>query len=188
MYHKTIKTIYKNNYQHIIFNFKTKNQKTLNTIHKNFNLQQTYKTIQLYKKTNIKIINFFIINSPKKTKQSINITIDFSYNLNIKFTKYTYYIPYPNTKIYYNFLKNKTLKKPKLYNFKQYTSYPTPNNPTIYITPTLTQSQLQTLQKKTFHKFYLQPHIIYKHLFKIQTLNTNNIINNLQLIFTPTTN
>ena len=103
--------------------------------------------------------------------------------LGIDFAKFTSFVPYPGTPIYYEFLKDGTIKHPEVYDFARYTSYPTDDNPTIYVTPALTQDDLKRLQKKAFRKFYLRPEMIYRHLFKIKALNVNDMVNGLRLVF-----
>ena len=133
----------------------------------------------------MEVIGFFIVGSPGETERSINMTIDFSCDLGIEFAKYTCFVPYPGTPIYYDFLKDGTLKEPECYDFARYTSYPTPENPAIYVTDALTQDDLQRLQKKAFRSFYLRPTMIYKHLVEIRALNANDMVNGLKLVLAP---
>ncbi len=182
---ETVEAMYESGCRRVMFGFETGDQETLNAIHKDTTLQKAYEAVRLCKQTGMQVIGFFIVGSPGETERSINMTIDFSCDLGIEFAKYTCFVPYPGTPIYYEFLKNGTLKEPDCYDFARYTSYPTPENPTIYVTPKLTQDQLVALQKKAFRKFYLRPKMVYKHLVEIRALNANDMVNGLKLVFTP---
>jgi len=186
MCRETVDAMYESGCRRVMFGFETGDQETLKAIRKDFDLQQAYNAVRLCKQVGMEVIGFFIVGSPGETERSINMTIDFSCDLGIEFAKYTCYVPYPGTEVYYDFLKDGTLKEPECYQFERYTSYPTPDNPAIYVTPALTQDQLQKLQKKAFRKFYMRPRMIYKHLFEIRALNANDMINGLRLVFAPT--
>ena len=182
---ETIEAMYESGCRRVMFGFETGDQETLNAIRKDFELAQAYQAVRLCKEAGMQVIGFFIIGSPGETDRSINMTIDFSCDLGIEFAKYTCFVPYPGTPIYYDFLKDGTLKEPECYDFARYTSYPTEDNPAIYVTPALSQDDLMRLQKKAFRKFYLRPKMIYKHLVDIRALNVNDMYNGLRLVFAP---
>lgn len=182
---ETVEAMYESGCRRVMFGFETGDQETLDAIHKDFELAQAYEAVRLCKQVGMGVIGFFIIGSPGETERSINMTIDFSCDLGIEFAKYTSFVPYPGTPIYYEFLKKGILKEPECYEFERYTSYPTDDNPTIYVTEKLTQDDLMRLQKKAFRKFYLRPQMIYRHLFEIRALNLNDMYNGLQLVFAP---
>jgi len=183
---ETVEAMYESGCRRIMFGFETGDQETLNAIKKDFEIQQAYEAVRLCKNAGMEVIGFFIIGSPGETERSINMTIDFSCDLGIEFAKYTCFVPYPGTPIYYDFLKDGTLTEPECNNFARYTSYPTEENHAIYVTEALTQQDLIRLQKKAFRTFYLRPRMIYKHLVEIRALNANDMINGLKLVFTPT--
>lgn len=185
MDYDTVDAMYESGCRRVMFGFETGDAETLLAIEKDFEIQQAYEAVRLCKKVGMEVIGFFIIGSPGETERSINMTIDFSCDLGIEFAKYTCFVPYPGTPIYYDFLKDGTLKKPECDNFARYTSYPTPDNPAIYVTPKLSQADLQRLQKKAFRTFYLRPRMIYRHLFEIRALNLNDMVNGLKLVFAP---
>jgi radical SAM superfamily enzyme YgiQ (UPF0313 family) len=182
---ETVEAMYESGCRRVMFGFETGDQETLEAIQKDFEIAQAYEAVRLCKQVGMQVIGFFIIGSPGETERSINMTIDFSCDLGIEFAKYTCFVPYPGTPIYYDFLKDGTLKAPEHLDFGRYTSYPTDDNPAIYVTPKLTQADLQRLQKKAFRKFYLRPRMIYKHLVEIRALNVNDMYNGLQLVFAP---
>ncbi len=182
---ETVDAMYESGCRRVMFGFETGDQETLDAIHKDFELAQAYEAVRLCKQVGMEVIGFFIIGSPGETERSINMTIDFSCDLGIEFAKYTCFVPYPGTPIYYDFIKDGTLKEPEIHDFARYTSYPTDDNPAIYVTKGLTQDQLMALQKKAFRKFYLRPSMIYKHIVEIRALNVNDMYNGLQLVFAP---
>ena len=185
MDHDTVDAMYESGCRRVMFGFETGDQETLNAIHKDFELAQAYEAVRLCKQVGMQVIGFFIIGSPGETERSINMTIDFSCDLGIEFAKYTCFVPYPGTPIYYDFLKDGTLSGEEKHDFARYTSYPTEDNPAIYVTPALTQDDLMRLQKRAFRKFYLRPKMIARHLLEIRALNVNDMYNGLQLVFAP---
>lgn len=182
---ETVEAMYESGCRRVMFGFETGDQETLNAIHKDFELAQAYEAVRLCKDAGMQVIGFFIIGSPGETERSINMTIDFSCDLGIEFAKYTCFVPYPGTPIYYDFLKDGTLTKPSCFDFARYTSYPTEDNPAIYTTAALTQDDLMRLQKKAFRKFYLRPNMVYRHVVEIRALNVNDMVNGLKLVFAP---
>ena len=182
---ETCEAMYESGCRRVMFGFETGDQETLNAIKKDFKLQQAYEAVRLCKKVGMGVIGFFIVGSPGETERSIDMTINFAADLDIEFAKFTVFVPYPGTAIYYDFMKDGTLKEPESLEFERYTSYPTDENPAIYVTPALTQAKLMQLQKKAFRKFYLRPKMIYRHLFEIRALNVNDMYNGLQLVLTP---
>ncbi len=185
MCRETVEAMYESGCRRVMFGFETGDQETLEAIRKDFELAQAYEAVRLCKQVGMQVIGFFIIGSPGETERSINMTIDFSCDLGIEFAKYTCFVPYPGTEIYNDFLKDGTLKMPEALDFGRYTSYPTDENPAIYVTEKLTQADLMRLQKKAFRKFYLRPGMIARHLFEIRALNVNDMYNGLQLVFAP---
>lgn len=182
---ETVEAMYESGCRRVMFGFETGDQETLDAIKKDFKIQDAYEAVRLCHQVGMGVIGFFIVGSPGETERSINMTIDFACDLDIDFAKFTVFVPYPGTPIYYDFLKNGTLKEPDIYDFGRYTSYPTDENPAIYTTPALSQADLMRLQKKAFRKFYLRPKTIYRHLFEIRALNLNDMYNGLQLVFAP---
>ena len=180
---ETVEAMYESGCRRVMFGFETGDQETLDAIRKDFKIAQAYEAVRLCHQVGMGVIGFFIIGSPGESERSINMTIDFACDLGIDFAKFTSFVPYPGTPIYYEFLKDGTIKHPEVYDFARYTSYPTDDNPTIYVTPALTQDDLKRLQKKAFRKFYLRPEMIYRHLFKIKALNVNDMVNGLRLVF-----
>ena len=182
---ETVEAMWESGCRRVMFGFETGDQETLDAIRKEFDLQQAYEAVRLCKQVGMQVIGFFIVGSPGETRRSIEMTIDFSCDLGIEFAKYTCFVPYPGTPIYYEFLKDGTLKEPECYQFERYTSYPTEHNPAIYVTPALTQDELMELQKKAFRRFYLRPKMVYKHVVEIRALNLNDMVNGLKLVFAP---
>lgn len=183
---ETVEAMYESGCRRVMFGFETGDQETLDAIEKNFEIAQAYNAVRLCQKVGMQVIGFFIIGSPGETERSIQMTIDFSCDLNIEFAKYTCFVPYPGTPIYYKFCKDGTLPEPERYDFARYTSYPTEDNPAIYTTPALSQEQLQRLQKRAFRQFYLRPKTVFDHVFKIRALSPNDMVNGLKLVFTDT--
>jgi anaerobic magnesium-protoporphyrin IX monomethyl ester cyclase len=181
---ETVDAMYESGCRRVMFGFETGDQETLDRIEKDFELAQAYNAVRLCKKVGMEVIGFFIIGSPGETERSIQMTIDFSCDLGIEFAKYTCFVPYPGTPIYYEFLKDGTIPADEAYDFARYTSYPTEENPAIYVTAALTQERLVEMQRKAFSQFYLRPSMIYRQLFKIRALNLNDIYNGVRLIFT----
>jgi len=180
---ETVEAMYESGCRRVMFGFETGDQETLDAIRKDFKIAQAYEAVRLCHQVGMGVIGFFIIGSPGESERSINMTIDFACDLGIDFAKFTSFVPYPGTPIYYEFLNDGTITNPEVYDFARYTSYPTDDNPTIYVTPALTQDDLKRLQKKAFRNFYLRPEMIYRHLFKIKALNVNDMVNGLRLVF-----
>lgn len=182
---ETVEAMYESGCRRVMFGFETGDQETLNAIKKDFKLQQAYEAVRLCQKVGLGVIGFFIIGSPGETERSIQMTIDFACDLDIDFAKFTVFVPYPGTQIYNEFMADGTLKEPDCHDFARYTSYPTDENPAIYVTPAMTQRDLMRLQKKAFRQFYLRPKMIYRHVVEIKALNVNDMYNGLQLVFAP---
>ncbi len=169
-----LEAMHKSGLRRIMYGFESGTQEGIDTMEKNFTMDQARRAVEATKKAGIQIIGFFILGAPGETVESMNQTINYAASLNIDFAKFTVFSPFPGTKVYEDMMRDNIIEKTD--RWEKFTNYPSKNIPAIFVPETVKNEDLVRLQKKAFFKFYLRPKMILKHLFKIRTLSLRDII------------
>ena len=93
------------------FGIESGNQKILDNANKQLDLQVVYKIVKEAKRLNLTTYGFFIIGLPGETSKTIRQTINFAKILQLDYAWFNILMPYPGTKIFNNFIKNKQLNQ-----------------------------------------------------------------------------
>lgn len=181
MNEKMISAMKESGLSRIMYGFETGSSEGLDSIKKTFTMEQARRTVAITKKAGVQIIGFFMIGVPGDSVASIGETISYSKSLDIDFAKYTVFSPFPGTKIYEDMKKSGEVpENPK---WEQFTNYPTPAKPPVFLPSGVSNEDIIRLQKKAFVSFYLRPRMILNHLFRIRTLGLKEIINGIITLF-----
>jgi anaerobic magnesium-protoporphyrin IX monomethyl ester cyclase len=157
----------------IMFGFESGNQKKLDSIDKNFTLEQSRQAVSAAKKAGLLIIGFFMLGIPQDTKESMNETIRFSRSLGIDFVKFTIFTPFPGTRIY-DELRN-TGGIPDNPKWEQFTNYPSRETPAVYTPENIYTQDLINIQRKAFFSFFLRLSVIYTLLFRVRMFDFRDL-------------
>ncbi|MBF0298408.1 MAG: radical SAM protein, partial [Oligoflexia bacterium] len=162
------------NCSRIMYGIECGTQEVLTNIGKNNRINDAIKAVQLTRDSKITSVGLFMIGLPNETSKNINDTIEFSLKLKLDYAKFAVFVPYPGTAIYsklVNESEDNGLDRKYLRAWNRYTSYPTENNPPLYLNPQIDSKKLIKLQKKAFLKFYFRPSMFLLHVFKLKTIN-----------------
>ena len=164
---EVLKAMGKANCQRIHYGVEAGTEKILKVLRKGVNLKQIEKAFKITKKVGIETIGYFMIGSPKETKEDILQTIKLAKKLNPDFIHVSITTPFPATDLYYLGLEKKILPYDYWQKFAE--------NPKNTFVPfvweeNLTKDELFKLLKYAYRSFYFQPKFIIKKLLKLKSL------------------
>jgi len=167
----------------IMFGFETGEQSELTALRKGTRVDSALRAVQASRRAGVEVIGFFMLGVPGSTRRSLQTTIDHALGLDIDFAKFTVFAPFPGTAVYEELLAQGALEDPT--DWQRYTSYPTQNNPPIYVPEELTAEDLIRFQRRAHRSFYLRPSMAYRQLFRIRTLTLSEIAGGLKALLLP---
>jgi radical SAM superfamily enzyme YgiQ (UPF0313 family) len=141
----------------LCFGIESGNQEILNTVRKDFKLEQALQAIKITKQAGLKTVAFFILGHPFETKRTIRDTINFASRLNPEGICFGQMIPYPGTKIYEMAKNGEGGYRGFHENWELYTKY-FGNGLEL---ENLSNSALNRYQKQAYIEFYLRNIRIY---------------------------
>jgi len=136
----------------LCFGIESGNQDILNSICKDFTLEQATRAIKITKKAGLGSVAFFILGHPFETKKTIRDTINFACKLNPDGVCFGQMIPYPGTKIYEMAKKGQGGYRGFHENWELYTKY---FGKGVEL-QTLNRSALNRYQKQAYIEFYMR--------------------------------
>ncbi len=122
------------------------NQKILDKVKKQSNLNKVRKILKIIKKFDIITRGFFMIGLPGETIETIYDTIEFALNNNFDYASFFLAQPLPGSDIFYDWAKDKIISKDLLY--MEYATTPLLSN--------LKPKVLKKLHKRAFQKFFIR--------------------------------
>lgn len=153
----------------IAFAPETGSLRILNSIKKNFTLDQTREAFSLAKKLKLETWGFFMIGLPGETEEDINKTIDFAIEVNPDIVKFNILMPFPGTEV------RKQLLEENLILEKDYSKYGFHSRP-VHRLSVLSTEDLVRLHSKAYRKFYLRPVKLLQQVLRLrswQRIKTN---------------
>jgi radical SAM superfamily enzyme YgiQ (UPF0313 family) len=170
----------------IMFGFEAGDPEQLKKICKGAKFDAGFEAAAAARSAGLEIIGFFMLGITGETTQTMQATIDYAQALDVDFAKFTIFVPFPGTAVYYDLLKQGKIDSPGIW--QRYTSYPTKKIPSIYVPDGLTNAQMIAYQRKAYASFYLRPKMAYRHLVQIKALTLRDAYDGIRTIFTPGTN
>lgn len=147
----------------VAFGVESGNQRILNHINKNITLERIEKAFYSAKKAGLETWGFFMIGLPSETRATINDTINFSIRIKPDIAKFHILKPFPGTDAYRQ-LQNDRLIMDN--NFDHYGIHTAP----VHRLPTLDSSDLLTLQKEAYRRFYLRPSVLLRQILRLKSM------------------
>lgn len=164
----------KSGLRRIMYGFESGSQQNIDTMEKNFTMDQARQAVEATQRAGIQIIGFFILGAPGETVNSMDQTINYAASLNIDFAKFTVFSPFPGTKVYDDMVRDNVIEKTD--RWERFTNYPSKEIEAIYVPEAVSNEDLVRMQKKAFLKFYLRPGMILRHILSIRTLGLRDIL------------
>ncbi|MCK5845789.1 MAG: hypothetical protein KAG97_13835, partial [Victivallales bacterium] len=165
----------------IMYGFESGTQKGIDSVKKNFTVEQARSAVAATRAAGVQTIGFFILGVPEDNVESMEATIKYAANLDIEFAKFTVFSPFPGTQVYNEMIDNGDIVATD--KWESFTNYPSKEIPAIYIPKGVTNDDLIRLQRKAFVHFYLRPKMILRHLFRVRTLGLRDVINGIITLF-----
>ena len=148
----------------ISYGIEAGSQKVLDAVNKKNDLTRVEQVIKWSHQYKLSPTGLFIMGLPGETKADMWLTIKLALRLKLHFAKFSIFVPYPGTPLYEKLLVAGKLDKNKLTDWHNYTSYPSIDNPPIYLDDKIKLTELLVLQKKAYLRFYLRPRQIFRVL------------------------
>lgn len=164
-----LKTAKKSGCERIHYGIETSDDTRLKRIKKNTNIEMIEKAVKLTHKHRIQTVGNFMIGLPGETKDDIYKTFQFMVKLDLNFVEISVLMPYPNTELYKEGLKNGIIKSDfwkyfsedpldRIKNFK----------PQVW-TEILPQDELFKLVNVGYSRFYMRPSYVLKSLLHVRS-------------------
>lgn len=158
------------------FGIETGNQKTLDYIKKNVNLNSIKKAFEVCHKLSIETVAFIIIGFPNEDRRDIDNTLRFLNDIKADVVDFHILIPLPGTLIY------EELKEKKFILEDDWSKYTFHNLP-IFRTEFFSSEEIFKEYKRAHREFYLRPSYIFSRIRLIRSLqDIKNNINGLMTV------
>lgn len=146
----------------ISFGVESGNQDILNNMKKGTTLKQIENAYAISKKHGMETWGFFIIGTPKDTKESIMDTINFAKKINPDIAKFHILKPFPKTEVFDELNKKGLITE---YDYSLYGMHTKP----AHRLETLDENDLINLKKLAYREFYLRPSKILSHVLRMRS-------------------
>jgi len=163
-----IKHLKKANCQGIHYGIEAGTEKILKVLNKGITIGQAKNIFKLTRKYKIPILAYFMIGNPTETLDDIQTTFRVMRELNPDYVHLTILTPFPGTKIYFDGLQKKIIKKDYWREFAR--------NPTLDFKPPhwgelFTKDELDDLLTKGYQSFYMRLSYILKRFTMLKSFS-----------------
>jgi len=155
---KLLKTMKESGCWMVMVGIESGNQKIIDTIRKNFKLEQAVDLCNWCKEVKLMVHPNFIIGHPGETEETINQTVNFAKKLYSHYSLFTLMVPYPGTELWDTAEKYGKLK---VDNFDYFTLG---NEHPCFIPYGLSEKLLLKKRKEAYRKCYLNFSMVMRHL------------------------
>lgn len=148
----------------ILFGFESGNGLMMQRIDKGASLKQARSMMKAAKKLKIHTLGLFILGLPGETRNSCEETIAFAKELGCDITKFNLAVPYPGSRFFNEFYKNKIDCIEESERFTPWYDWASHRAKPLYIPEGMTVEELIGFQRKAMVEFYLKPRVIINFL------------------------
>ena len=165
---KLLTRCYESGMKRVMFGIEVGDEAVLESLNKRFVVDASRAAIALCRKVGVQTVGFFMVGVPGDTPASIEKTIEFARELEPDFVKFTVFVPYPGTTDYDNLKAQGKLSGAT--QWSRYSSYPTRENPPVYLPEGMTVDDVIRMHRRAFRRVYARPATIWRHLVQIRSL------------------
>ncbi len=140
----------------VMFGIESGSNETVKKLKKKFDIQKTYKALNICKNVGLQTTGFFIIGLPDETAEDIEETIRFSLSLPLTFAKYNVFVPYPGTLLYEELYAQGLLREDLMRRWECYSTIPTIKTPPVYKYSNVAPEYVIKAQFHAFIRFYFR--------------------------------
>jgi anaerobic magnesium-protoporphyrin IX monomethyl ester cyclase len=137
-------------------------------LRKNLDLDAAKKLFRYISSKGIQTLAYFMIGSPRESREQILRTIDFAIELDPDYAQFSIATPFPNTDLYLMGLKEGVFKKDY---WKEFAQNPTEDFTPLYWTKEVPEEELLELLDHAYKKFYRRPGYLLKTLLRIRSFS-----------------
>lgn len=148
----------------ILFGFETGDKNMIGRVKKQTSLEQAKKVMESTKKFKIYTVGLFVLGLPGETKESCQETIKFAKELNCDIAKFNLAIPYPGSKFFEEFSRNKDASLEDSEIFNPWYDWTDKHFVPMYVPEGMNAEELIGFQRKAMFQFYLRPKVIINFL------------------------
>lgn len=156
----------------IMYGIEVGNEEVLKSINKGTTLEQARIALKETRKAGILSQGLFMLGLPEDTEDSCRDTINFAKEINPDLVKFNVATPYPGSRFFEDFIKEKTVSRPET--LTSWADWTVSSGDLFYIPKGIDSDTLRYLQRMAMLSFYIRPKIILKHLIK-RTVGYKNI-------------
>ncbi|MDX2167126.1 MAG: radical SAM protein [Deltaproteobacteria bacterium] len=164
-----LRRCYESGLRRVMFGIEVGDDEVLLSLKKKFVVNESRDAIALCRKVGVQTVGFFMVGVPGDTPASIERTIDLAREVAPDFAKFTVFVPYPGTQDYTTLKAAGKLQGAE--QWSRYTSYPTRDNPPVYLPEGMTVDDVIRMHRRAFRRVYARPSTVWRHLVKIRTLS-----------------
>ena len=152
----------------IHFGVEAGTERILNIYKKGLKLDRVRNIFKICHKIEMETVGNFMIGGPSETREEINQTLRFAFELSPTFVEFHVLVPYPYTQIYQKMLASGQLETDV---WENYSKNPKSDfNPPLCNTE-ISSKELYEILNDAYRKFYFRPSYIWKQMKRIESLN-----------------
>jgi anaerobic magnesium-protoporphyrin IX monomethyl ester cyclase len=152
--------------ERIHYGVESGNPDILRVLRKGITLKQVQEAFKLTREAGIETLAYFMIGSPRETRETIADTVNFAKKLNAGYVHFSITTPFPATDLYRMGLEEGILKSDY---WREYAMNPTPGFTPQVWEENLAKEELIDLLHKAYKRFYVRPAYIVDRLLAVRT-------------------
>ena len=149
----------------VLFGLESGDAKMLSLLKKGSTVEQNEKAVRLAHEVGLSVRADFIVGTPGETVESIERTLRFATRLNMDFSHFNKFTPYPGTELYRNLTK-----AGYKFDFTSRSCSQLDHSNIMYTSEGMREEQLRDLIDNMYKRYYLRPRYILKQMGQIRSL------------------
>lgn len=148
----------------IYYGIESGDQEMLDRVNKGIKLEQVRETIKLTKKYGIRALGFFLIGSPRETRDTIRATLKFAKSLDLDYVQFSKTTAKPLTSMWHDMVQESGYDYWREYILGNAAEQPLPRPWTE-----LTNDEIDELALRAYKKFHARPFFLLKHTLQVRS-------------------
>ena len=145
----------------IAYGIESASQKILDILNKDITLEQVEEAVCITREVGLQTVGYFMIGSPGESPETITETVQFAKKLKLDFAQFAITIPFPGTKLYDLYLKDKGDGISwESFIYEGIGRRVTP----VFESNNLSRVDLQRWIKRAYKEFYLRPSYLWQRI------------------------
>ena len=151
----------------IAYGIESASPEILNILNKDITLEQVEEAVGIAQEVGLQTIGYFMLGSPGETPETIDKTIQFAKKLKLDFAQFAITTPFPGTKLYDLYLKDKGGDISwENFSYEGTSSKIAP----VFETNGLSRTDLQYWRGRAYKDFYLCPSYIWQRIRQVTSI------------------